>query len=672
MENPDQFRNSSAYSAVIPASSAVIKIALLCFLLIPINLYPQELKLSEAIVTIAEELASDDSDPDAAALYIERLHELSENPVNLNSATEDEISRLFFLSDFQVKALVDYSHASGRIISVYEIINIPGFDKETAEMMIPFITLDYELKERKQPGKWNNTSLTNVSFKPGSTDTSDLGSPVRILSKYKFSSGGFSGGITFEKDPGEKFFSGNPPRPDFISSCLSYNNNTGIIRKIIIGDFSARFGQGTNVNTGIRTGISLTAPGYMPARNEIRQYTSSDENNFFRGMAAELSLKSLSLSLFYSVNHLDAVQTSGDDHIENLYLSGLHNTSSLLLRKDVVTDYASGINLSYNFKNARAGLAWTEDRLSLPLIKDETGVEDLFDFSGDRNSAYSFYYNCLVRKILLFGEVSLNESLSHAIVQGLTIRMSDRLAVNWLFRNYEPGYFSLHGKGPGGSSGNSNEMSILGNFTFEAAKHLFISGGCDIRHFPWLKYRSSAPSNSVRQEARIKFLPSDNLSVEVLYNYRLSMNDNAEDTGIPSQNELSTNYIRCSARYSPSERLILGTRMDYKAADPSGKGMLLLQDAVFTFRKIPLTCWFRYCLFNTGSWDSRLYTYENDLLYSFSIPALSGEGSRSYFMIKYEIGDVAEIRFKYGITSIAEAASFKNSEEIKFQLKINF
>ena len=362
----------------------------------------------------------------------------------------------------------------------------------------------------------------------------------------------------------------------------------------------------------------------------------------------------------------------GNARLKTSISSGLHNTSSLSDQEGCSDRLCNGIYLSYNCKNPRTGLIWSEDRLSLPLVGMNPGL-NRFDFSGDRNSLYSLYYNCLIRKILLFGEISLNESLSHAIVQGLTMRMSDRLSVNWLFRNYEPGFSSLHGKGPGGSSGSWNETGLLGNFTFEAAKHLFISAGCDIRNYPWLKYRSSSPSQEIRQEVRIKYLPSDKLSVEVLYNYRLTMRDDAEDTGIPSQDELSTNYIRCSVRYSPSERLILGTRMDYKAAGPpAGKGMLLLQDAVFKFRRIPVTFWLRYCLFNTDSWDSRLYTYENDLLYSFSIPALSGEGSRSYFMVKYEMGEVAEIRFKYGITSVAEAASFKNSEEIKFQLKINF
>ena len=44
----------------------------------------------------------------------------------------------------------------------------PGFDKETTEMMIPFITMEDKVREIKKPGKWNNTSLTNLSFKSGS------------------------------------------------------------------------------------------------------------------------------------------------------------------------------------------------------------------------------------------------------------------------------------------------------------------------------------------------------------------------------------------------------------------------------------------------------------------------------------------------------------------------
>jgi len=650
---------------------------ILFFLIFPVWSFSQETKLSEVVISIAEELASDESDPEAVATYIERLYELVENPVKLNSASEDEISKLFFLSDFQVKALADYIHASGRIISVFEIGNIPGFDKETTEMMIPFITLENKVNIKTDSIKWRSTSTTNLSFRSGNNDTIFSGSPWKILTKYKFTSGSVSGGFTVEKDPGEKFFTASPLLPDFLSANLTYSSS-GVLRRLIVGDYSARFGQGTNINTGIRTGLSLTAPGYMSASDEVRPYTSTDENNFFRGVAGEFSFKNLAVLLFYSRNKTDGtlgtLSGTSNDYIENFYKAGIHNTSSLLQKKDAISELAYGINLSYNFNNIRIGLAWSDDRFSLPVISVSSDPQSIYDFKGDRNNLYTVYYNSLIKRILLFGELSTNEYMKYAFVQGLSFRPSDRLTINFLYRNYNPGYVSFHGKGPGGGSSAGNEQGILGNFTFEAAKHLFISGGCDIREFPWLKYRCSSPSQGIRQEIRVRYLPTEKLTIETSYNYRFTMTDNSESSGIPELNKIITRSFKASVKYTLYDNLTLGTRFDYKIADPFGsRGMLMLQDINYKVRQLPLTIWFRYCVFSTDTWDSRLYTYENDLLYSFSIPALSGEGSRSYIMLKYEISDIAEIRVKYGITSLNVNENLpENKNEIKIQFRIWF
>jgi hypothetical protein len=646
-------------------------------MLFPVLSFSQETNLSEVVINIAEELAADDSDPEAAATYIERLYELAENPVKINSASENEISRLFFLSDFQAKALADYAHSSGRIISFYELVNIPGFDKETAEMMIPFITLDSKTTVNSDSVYWRNISITNLSIRSGNYDTTSLGSPWKILTKYKFTAGAFSGGFTAEKDPGEKFFSTSPPLPDFLSAHLAYNGN-GMIRRFIVGDYSARFGQGTNINTGIRTGLSLTAPGYMSARDEIKPYTSTDENNFFRGIAAEFSYENLGLTLFYSKNYSDAtlgsLSGSSKDYIEIFYLAGVHNTISLLQKKDAISELAYGINLSYNFNNLRVGFTWSGNRFSLPVKISGNDPVDIFDFEGDRNNLYTFSYNGIIKRILLYGEFSANENKKYALVQGLSFRPSDRLTINFLFRNYSAGYISFHGKGPGSSSSTGNEQGILGNFTFEAAKHLFVSGGCDIRQFQWLKYRCSAPSSAKKQEIRVRYLPSESLTIDASYNYRSSMFNEQETNGITDQIETKSRTVKVIARYILSDNLTLATRLDYKVADPSGsKGMLLLQDMVFSFRQLPVTLWFRCCIFQTDDWDSRLYTYENDLLYSFSIPALAGEGSRSYIMAKWEVGDFAVLRVKYGLTSLIESGtSTKNNKELKIQFRIQF
>ena len=111
-----------------------------------------------------------------------------------------------------------------------------------------------------------------------------LGSPLKILTKYKFRAGNFSGGLTLEKDQGEKFICPGTICTDFFSANIAYTGK-GLVRNVILGDYSARFGQGTNINTGISTGLSMTSQGYMSATNEIKPYTSTDENIFFRGIS---------------------------------------------------------------------------------------------------------------------------------------------------------------------------------------------------------------------------------------------------------------------------------------------------------------------------------------------------------------------------------------------------
>lgn len=634
----------------------------------------QQTKLSESIISIAEELAADESDPEAVSLYIEKLYELFENPVRINSADKDEISRLFFLTDFQVKILSDNINSSGKIISVYEIANLPGFDKETVIMMIPFISLDEVRKENASHSAWSNTLLTNFIWKPGDEDSSLLGSPIKILTKYKFNAHGFSGGIIAEKDPGEELLSGDPPLPDLLCGHVAWNGK-GFMRRIIIGDYSARFGQGSNINTGIRTGLSLHAPGYMSARNEIRPYTSTDENNFFRGAGAEFSFRNLAASLFYSRNSIDASlasSASNSEYIRSFYTTGLHNTSSSLEKKDAITDMVYGINLSYNLKNIRIGTTWSEERFSLPVGPEENKPEKIFAFTGSNNSVYTIYYNSLINKILLYGEFSVNNLLRYAVLQGLTIRPSDRLSINLFYRYYDVGYFSFHGNGPGGSSNTGTGKSILGNFMFEAAKHLFISGGYHIQEYTWLRYRTSSPSYRVKREIRMRYIPSDKLLIEGAYYYNLSTADSDEKNKIPPLQKLTARSFSTTFRYSLFENLTMGTRIYYKLAEQKeSRGMLLLQEMNYRFRNLPLTLWLRYSLFNTDDWDTRIYTYENDLLYSYSIPALYGRGSRNYLMADWKISNKAEVRFKYGILSKPQTGNINSyTEEFRFQIRI--
>lgn len=636
----------------------------------PIVSHSQNINISDEIISIAEDLASDETDQEMVNLYLEQLYELQESPVKINSADETEISRLFFLSDFQVKSLADHILKNGHIESVYELALLTGFDRHTVELMAPFIDLVPRSTSPPSGSKPLNMLLSNFIISPGENDTSCVGLPFRLLTKYRFTAARFTAGFTTEKDNGEKMF-------DFFSGHVTFTG-TGIVRKIILGDFSCRSGQGIHLNTGIKTGLSLTSAGYKAARNEIRPYTSTGENNFFRGIAAQLSFKRAGLTAFLSYNDIDATLSANEDSTEffvkQLYESGIHNTPSLLVRKDAVTEIAFGAGLTYSFRRLKTGFSFSESHFSLPLLSDRSDPENIHDFEGTINRVYSVHYNSLLERILLYGEISVNSPGNYAMIQGITIRPSDRLTMNLLLRNYSPGYTAFHAACPGTSSSNSNEQGIMGNFIFEAARHLFISAGCDISRYPWLRYRCSYPSMTKRMEIRLSYNPSENMATDFSFNVRSSMIDINEGTGIAGIYETETRTLRGQIKYRLSENLTMLTRADLKMAEPSGsKGMLLLQDLVCSFQSIPVDMWFRFCLFNTDSWDSRLYTYENDLLYSFTIPALSGRGSRSYLMVKWEIGKRAEIRGKYSMRSLATMNNnAQEKDELKIQARIWF
>lgn len=65
------------------------------------------------------------------------------------------------------------------------------------------------------------------------------------------------------------------------------------------------------------------------------------------------------------------------------------------------------------------------------------------------------------------------------------------------------------------------------------------------------------------------------------------------------------------------------------------RGYLVFQD--FNYRPLSKPYGFatRFAVFNTDSYDARIYAYETEVLYAYSIVGLSGRGSRAYLMFTY-------------------------------------
>jgi len=92
---------------------------------------------------------------------------------------------------------------------------------------------------------------------------------------------------------------------------------------------------------------------------------------------------------------------------------------------------------------------------------------------------------------------------------------------------------------------------------------------------------------------------------------------------------------------------------NYRKEEATSKGYFLSQDiyaTINTGNRYPLRITLRYAFFDTDDFNSRIYSYENDLLYTFSIPAFHYQGTRFYLLMRHTLGNNLDLRFKYSTT----------------------
>jgi len=110
------------------------------------------------------------------------------------------------------------------------------------------------------------------------------------------------------------------------------------------------------------------------------------------------------------------------------------------------------------------------------------------------------------------------------------------------------------------------------------------------------------------------------------------------------------------------------------------QGLLITQDVAYKPKSFPLSLNIRYALFDTDSYNTRIYSYENNALYVFSIPAYYFKGSRCFLLARYSFGRSTDLWVKYGfflyndrdqIGSGAEQIQGDRKSDLTIQLRIS-
>jgi hypothetical protein len=260
----------------------------------------------------------------------------------------------------------------------------------------------------------------------------------------------------------------------------------------------------------------------------------------------------------------------------------------------------------------------------------------------------------------VFGEVSkvLRSDISAqngwAMVHAAMMSLDPRFSFGVLYRNYQKDYQTLYNAGFSEGSNTQNEEGTYAAFKWKLASAWSINAYADLFKFPWMKYGVDAPSYGHEILIQPIYRPSKTFEIYGRFRQQMRQKNSRDSDGTVTEIEdvLQRNY-RLNMSCVLNEFISLKTRLEYvtihRASNTPEKGMLFSQDLIFKPKSSPFDLSLRFALFDTDSYDSRIYTFESNALYAFSVPAYYYQGSRAYFLIRYSFLNHFDLWIRYGV-----------------------
>jgi hypothetical protein len=426
----------------------------------------------------------------------------------------------------------------------------------------------------------------------------------------------------------------------------------------------------------------------------LKKYSSVDENKFMRGTGTTVRLGNFDITGFFSQKKIDGnltlADTSNQDAfdetlVSSLQITGLHRTPGEIDDRKIIQETIYGGNINYNFKNIKIGGTYVKTAFDAVLQK-ELKPYSIYAFQGSQNEAYSVDYKAYFMNFNFFGEEAMSQNGGYALLNGVSVGLASQISLAAIHRYYSPDYQSLYALGFAESGTTANESGTYLGAEIHPYQKITVSTYYDVYKFPWLRSNANAPSRGTDFFVQTDYAARNNLHISVRFKQETKPeNTSLEVSGIKPLISVTKKQIRFQINYGLSKNLTLKNRVEfsfYKKQDENAQtGILVYQDISYRPAKLPLTLDFRYELFD-APYDARIYAYETDILYGYSIPGFSGRGMRTYLTLQYAlVKDYVDLWLRYAqyhytdrtvIGSGTSEIAGNNSSEIKIQLRISF
>lgn len=597
----------------------------------PLTTNPLTLSLDEVVLDIynaVTELGEIDYEQLQTDLYA-----IHESPIDLNHTSDEELSLLHFLSPQQIDDILAYADRHP-FQSLYELRMIQSLTDYEIRDLLPFVTITDE-KSQITNDKLNAKDVFHgakheliARVDARNIEAFEGTDPVYVQTRYRFD---YQRRVTF----GVQL-----RRPvGGIAKDLQYGayiqlRDIGCLHTLVAGNFQASFGQGLVLAPVFRSGKSAYVQSVGQTTEGLRYYSSVDGEGL-HGIGTTFRHQ------FNASTRLD---------ISALY--------SLKRANDSTWHHVVGANLTLRHKKLQVGLTAIENIWQDTIYPYRNTAYNTHYFRGKNQAVIGANIRYNHGWFDAFAEVATAQNYQSSIsnyqlreahwgfglIAGSRFYPTQGISLIALYRYYSPFFDNALGYAFSETSRLGDENGGFLGFDITRLKNWRFSGYADVFYFSDPKYGiPQSPTLGYDAMAEMQYhSPMTNYQSPITnHQWSLSLRLRARKKG-----DLSTYSARAWLDWRRGG-WSLRTNVDANLTpnplntNPLTYGISIYQDLAYNFQmangKWPISFHLRLQAFDARNWDNRIYCYEHDVLYAFSIPAVYGLGGRAYLSLKWQI-----------------------------------
>ena len=531
----------------------------------------------------------------------EELLSIAENPMDLNQVTGDDLSRLMFLSDEQIDAILMYQYQHG-FKELYELQLIDCLKDYEIRNLLPFVRVGEEAMRRevyfREVFRYAQHETT---LRVDARNMEDYqGDPMYGKLRYRFNyQNRVQAGVSIVRRVSDKISGLEKERWDY--GGYIQLKDIGPMKTIVAGNYQANFGYGLVVGSPFKRGKSAYIQSTATTCEGLKKFSSvGDSYNYFHGVGATARIKWAEVSAFYSLRQ----------------------------EKEEAWQHVVGVNATAKWKKLKVGVTGVE---TLGLLGDEAKGERDMGY-GQLAMGANVRYNW--GKVDLWGEVATShtEQWGWGTIIGLRVNPISDLNLLAIYRYYSPEYDNVYANALSSKTRVYDEHGGYLGIEYNRLRNWQLSVFGDV----WKEgYETMAQADFVPQK-----------------DYRMHMRIRAK-----SKNEIDTYSARWNGMWDLGSWR-LKTQVDANmvyAKEKWSYGWSVFQDVEYRFVRVPIVLQLRAQAFDAREWNNRVYMYENDVLYAYAIPFVYGLGGRFSLNARYKINDTFALYLRVSETLYQEA-----------------